>query len=83
MGVAQDPALVAALQPAGSAWSRPRAVEFNSDAPILGAPVLLTVACVKWGDKYGPEYVNKLARACRRQRGESPIRRGTSGWTGR
>ena len=58
---------VAALQPAGSAWSRPRAVEFNSDAPILGAPVLLTVACVKWGDKYGPEYVNKLARACRRQ----------------
>jgi hypothetical protein len=24
--------------------------------------VVLTVACIKWGDKYGPEYVERLAR---------------------
>lgn len=31
-----------------------------------GARLPLTVACVKWGDKYGPEYVGRLAAGVRR-----------------
>ncbi|EOD12112.1 hypothetical protein EMIHUDRAFT_213884 [Emiliania huxleyi CCMP1516] len=33
-----------------------------SGSPSSGPtpPAALTVACVKWGDKYGPEYVNRL-----------------------
>jgi hypothetical protein len=31
----------------------------------LVAP-MLTVVCVKWGDKYGPNYVTKLKSMCRR-----------------
>lgn len=31
-----------------------------------GGARLLTVACVRWGDKYGPEYVERLAAGVRR-----------------
>ena len=40
------------------------------DAPREGGGrarlLTLTVACVRWGDKYGPEYVERLAEGVRR-----------------
>lgn len=36
------------------------------------SPQQVTAVCVKWGDKYGPEYVNNLHRAIRRH--DTPAR---------
>ena len=80
-------ALAAAEKDSGSAKSmangssRPAPLAFPPPPPAANASTAaagmsaaaLTVVCVKWGDLYGADYVNKLSRACRRQLGPGGV----------
>ena len=54
------------LEPTPSHFRRPAAVEVPDAPPPHECPALLTLVCVKWGSKYGADYVNKLLRGVRR-----------------
>ena len=71
--------LVAATgAPAAAAAVRPTPIAFASAPPAQalseGGSAPLSVVCVKWGSKYGAEYVNKLSRAVRRALGTEGVR---------
>ena len=49
--------------------------EVQLSLPVQTAEVAVGAVClVKWGKKYGPEYVNRLARALRRHGGGGDVR---------
>ena len=65
---------------ASAAAVRPAPISFGATHPppaaataASGAGAALTVVCVKWGTLYGPEYVNRLSRSCRRLLGGAGV----------
>ena len=51
----------------GEAWQDPKAIDCRDYPPWKSAaPETITILCIKWGTKYGPEYVNRLAAGVKR-----------------
>ena len=55
------------------AWERPPPIVVTARPPAP-SPAALTVVCVKWGSKYGADYVNRLNAMARRALGAGGVR---------